>query len=143
LSDKEIIMLYNYEWMLERLYSMLPPRLSTRAYDIPSIEVDYIGEHTYVRNFAQICERLRRDPRITMRYFLKELGKPGALDDRNNLIIYGAIKAQTIRELYNRFLETYVKCPTCGSYDTELHREGKVYYIRCLACGAISYVKPI
>lgn len=143
MSDKELEIISSYEYLLDRLYKLLPTRTLSKAYDIPSVEVEYIGGHTYVRNFAQVCERLRRDPRITMRYFLKELGKPGSLDDRNNLIIYGTIKDQTIRELYNRFLETYVKCPTCGSYDTELHREGKVYYIRCLACGAISYVKPI
>ncbi|MEM1526748.1 MAG: translation initiation factor IF-2 subunit beta [Ignisphaera sp.] len=143
MNDREFEILSNYELMLERLYKQLPSKLTGKAYDIPSLDVEYIGEHTYIRNFAQVCERLRRDPRITMRYFLKELGKPGAVDDKNNLIIYGPIKSQTIRDLYNRFLETYVKCPTCGSYDTELHREGKVFYIRCLACGAISYVKPI
>ena len=141
--DDELKILSNYEFMLNRLYNLLPAKHSSRAYDIPSPELEYIGNHTIIKNFAQICERLRRDPKIAMRFFLKELGKPGGLNERGNLAIYSSIKAQTIKDLYNRFLETYVKCPTCGSYDTELHREGKVFYIRCLACGAISYVKPI
>lgn len=143
MSDKESNIVTSYEYMLDRLYNMLPSRLPGKAYDIPSLEIDYIGIHTIIKNFAYVCERLRRDPRITMRYFLKELGKPGGLDDRNNLVIYSTIKAQSIKELYNKFLEMYVRCPTCGSYDTELSREGKVFYMRCLACGAISYVKPI
>lgn len=143
MSDKELQLLNDYEYMLERFYQLLPVRGVGKAYDIPSPEVDYIGNHTLVKNFAYICERLRRDPRIVMRYFLKELGKPGAVDDKNNLIIYSSIKAQSIKELYNRFLETYVRCSTCGSYDTELIKEGKVFYIKCLACGAISYTKPL
>lgn len=143
MSDKELEILNDYEYMLKRFYQLLPSRITSRAYDIPSLEIDYIGNHTIIRNFAHVCERLRRDPRIMMRYFLKELGKPGALDDRNNLVIYSPIKAQSIRELYSRFLEAYVRCPTCGSYDTELVKEGKVFYVRCLACGAISFVKPV
>jgi len=141
--DNELKILNDYDYMLDRAYSLLPAKKSSRAYDIPFPEVDYIGDHTVIKNFNHICERLRRDPRIVMRYMLKELGKPGGLDDRNVLTIYSSIKTQSIRELYNRFLETYVKCPTCGSYDTELGKEGKVYYIKCLACGAKSFVKPI
>lgn len=143
MSEREIEILRNYDYMLDRAYQLLPSKRSSKAYDIPSIEIEYIGDHTHIRNFSYICERLRRDPRIVMRYMLKELGKPGALDDKNNLVIYGLIKAQTLKDLYSRFIETYVKCPTCGSYDTELYREGKIFYIRCLACGAVSYVKPI
>lgn len=143
MGGKELEVISNYEYMLDRLYNRLPARHQSKAYDIPSIEVEHIGNHTVIKNFAYICERLRRDPRVTMRYFLKELGKPGGLDDKNNLVVYSPIKAQSIKDLYNKFLEVYVRCPTCGSYDTELHREGKVYYIKCLACGAVSYVKPI
>lgn len=143
MEDKELKMLYDYEGLLKRFYSLVPSKISSRAYDIPLPEVEYVGNHTVIKNFSQICERLRRDPRVAMRYFLKELGKPGGLDDKNNLIIYSPIKAQSIRDLYSKFLKMYVVCPTCGSYDTELGREGKVFYIKCLACGAISYVKPV
>lgn len=138
-----IEILKNYDYMLERLYTLLPSKKASKAYDIPSPEIEYAGDHTIIKNFGYICERLRRDPRVVMRYILKELGKPGGLDDKNVLTIYSSIKSQSIKELYNRFLETYVRCPTCGSYDTELGREGKIYYIKCLACGAKSFVKPI
>lgn len=137
------LVLYDYELLLARLYSKLPAKRTQKAYDIPQPEVERVGDHTLVRNFRQICDRIRREPRVLMRFLLKELAMPGALTPENNLIIYHAVTPKSIQELYNRFLETYVKCSTCGAYDTELIREGKVWYIRCLACGAKSFVKPV
>lgn len=78
-----------------------------------------------------------------MRFLLKELAMPGSLNPDNSLIIYKRVSAKSIQSLYTRFLESYVRCSTCGSYDTELVREGKAWFIRCLACGAITYVKPV
>ncbi len=142
-EDIEIKTIYNYEALLSRAYTKLPIKRNSKAYDIPTLDVDYIGEHTMVKNFSHVCDRIRREPRIMMRFFLKELAMPGALDDKNNLVIYRKVTIKSLQELYNRFLESYVRCANCGSYDTELGREGKVWYIRCLACGAKTYVKPI
>ncbi|MCS7111878.1 MAG: translation initiation factor IF-2 subunit beta [Ignisphaera sp.] len=142
-DSRELEIIYNYDALLDRAYSRLPMKRTSKAYDIPSLEVDYVGDHTMVKNFGYVCDRVRREPRITMRFFLKELAMPGSLDERNNLIIYRRVTSKSLQELYNRFLETYVRCSTCGSYDTELGREGKVWYIQCLACGARTYVKPV
>ena len=143
MSD-ELALIKNYDYLLERLYSKLPARLEAKAYDIPELEIEYIGDHTEIRNFAQVCDRLRRDPHIVMRYFLKNLGMPGALTERGTLVIYNKkVKKETLKEFYRRFLNTYVKCQTCGSIDTELHRKGKVWYIRCLACGATYTIQPV
>ncbi|MEM0026686.1 MAG: translation initiation factor IF-2 subunit beta [Ignisphaera sp.] len=139
----EVKILYDYEKLLDMVYERLPKRVGGRAYDIPSLEVDYVGDHTVVKNFGFACERIRREPRIVMRFLLKELAMPGSLNPDNSLVIYKRVSAKSIQGLYTRFLESYVRCSTCGSYDTELVREGKVWFIRCLACGAITYVKPV
>jgi len=140
----ELELLKNYDALLERAYARLPAKLSAKAYDIPDLEIEYVGNHTEIKNFAHICDRLRRDPQIVMRYFLKSLGMPGALTERGTLIIYNKkIKRDTLKQFYQRFLNKYVKCQTCGSIDTELIRKGKVWYIRCLACGATYTIEPI
>ncbi|MDK6028350.1 translation initiation factor IF-2 subunit beta [Ignisphaera sp. 4213-co] len=135
--------MYDYEKLLNMVYERLPKRVVARAYDIPSLEVDYVGDHTVIKNFNVVCERIRREPRIVMRFLLKELAMPGSLNPDNSLIIYKRVSTKSIQGLYTRFLESYVRCSTCGSYDTELVREGKVWFIKCLACGAITYVKPV
>jgi len=78
-----------------------------------------------------------------MRFFLKELAMPGTVDERGNLVIYRRVSSHSLNTLYQKFLTTYVRCPTCGSFDTELIRKGKVWYIKCLACGAETFVKPV
>jgi translation initiation factor 2 subunit 2 len=143
LKDDEMLMLYNYDYLLNRAIEKLPRRGDTKAYDIPQLEIEYEGEHTVVKNLNLVSERLRRDPRVVMRFLLKELGAPGALRPDNNMVIYKRISEKSVQDLYARFLENYVKCSTCKSYDTELVREGKKWYIRCLACGAITYVRPV
>ncbi len=143
LNSDEAVILYNYDYLLHRALEKLPKRDAAKAYDIPQLEIEYEGDHTFVKNLSFVSERLRRDPRIIMRFLLKELGAPGALRPDNNMVIYKRISEKSIQDLYTRFLETYIKCPTCKSYDTELVREGKKWYIRCLACGAITYVRPV
>jgi translation initiation factor 2 subunit 2 len=142
MSGDDTAILFNYDMLLKRAYLRLPKRES-RAYDIPQPEVEYIGDHTLVKNLGHIADRLKRDPKIIMRYMLKGLGAPGGLREDNSLIIYKKISAKSINDIYARFLEEYVRCPTCKSYDTELIREGKKWYIRCLACGAITYVPAV
>jgi len=142
--SRGVELLKNYEALLTRLYSKLPPKRSMRAYDLPVLQIEYVGTHTIVRNFAEACDRLRREPRIVMRFMLRELAMPGAVDDKGQLVIYRKVAPHTIQQLFTRFIETYVKCPTCGSYDTVLERrKGKVWIIKCLACGAETFVRPI
>ncbi len=141
--ERELEILKNYNLLLDRLYSQLPQKRSLRAYDIPTLEIEHIGDHTIITNFRHICDRLRREPRIMMRFFLKELAMPGTVDERGNLVIYRRVASHTLNTLYQKFLAAYVRCPTCGSYDTELVRKGKVWYIKCLACGAETFVKPV
>ncbi len=141
--ERELELLKNYDLLLDRLYSQLPQKRSLRAYDIPTLEIEHIGDHTVITNFKYICDRLRREPRIIMRFFLKELAMPGTVNERGNLVIYRRVASHTLNALYQKFLATYVRCPTCGSYDTELVRKGKVWYIKCLACGAETFVKPV
>ena len=141
--EREFEILKNYDLLLERAYMQLPQKRSMRAYDIPSLEVEHVGDHTVVTNFRNICDRLRREPRIVMRFFLKELAMPGTIDERGNLIIYRRVSSHSLNTLYQKFLAAYVRCPTCGSFDTELIRKGKIWYIKCLACGAETFVKPV
>jgi translation initiation factor 2 subunit 2 len=133
----------DYGKLLERLYSKLPERRSPPPPDIPPLEVVHVGVQTKVRNFKEVCDVIMRDPRICSRYLLKELAARGTIDESGVFTIYSRVSTQTINQLFKRFLDTYVKCRTCGSYQTELKRQGKVWIIRCLACGAETPVKPI
>ena len=132
-----------YEELLDRLYSKLPEKREKPSLDIPPLEILHVGMQTQVRNFKDVCSVLLREPRICARYMLKELAARGRIDDSGVFIIYSRVSTSTINSLFKRFLDQYVICKTCGSYQTELRRQGKVWIIRCLACGAETPVKPI
>lgn len=132
-----------YEYLLDRLYAMLPSKVRSQPIELPQLEVVHVGLQTHVKNFKMVSERIRREPRIIMRYLLKELAARGALDSSSNLIIYSRVSSQTLNTLFNRFLQIYVRCSTCGSYDTVLKKQGKIWIISCLACGAESPTKPV
>jgi len=136
--------LKDYMYLLNRLYEKLPRKVKpTAEFELPQLQITYIGLHTTIKNFAQLCDRIRRTPRIVMRYLLRELAMPGTIDEHGSLTIYGRVSAQTLQTLFSRFMRNYVKCPTCGSYDTILQRQGKIWILRCLACGAETPVRPI
>jgi len=139
-SEREL----DYELLLDRLYSKLPSKTPTQqTLDIPSLNIVHVGLQTHIKNFKDVCDVILREPRICARYLLKELGARGSIDESGVFIIYSRVSTQTINTLFKRFLDTYVRCSTCGSYQTELNRRGKVWIIRCLACGAETPVKPI
>lgn len=132
-----------YLELLDRLYKSLPERKDVKTIDLPELEVEHLTTKTLIRNLQSIAERLDRDPRMLARYFLKELGKPGSLTPSGALEIYDKISTKSLNDLFDKFIKTYVRCPTCGSIDTKLIRQGKIYILKCLACGAETTLKYI
>ncbi len=128
---------YTYEELLDRVYAKLPEKkVSAEPFEIPRAEVMVVGNKIVIRNFRQIADTLNRDPKLLMRYFVKELAVPGTIDESGALILQGRFSALIINRLIERFVKTYVLCPTCGSRFTVLEKVGKVFKLRCLACGA-------
>ncbi|MGC9148260.1 MAG: translation initiation factor IF-2 subunit beta [Sulfolobales archaeon] len=132
-----------YLELLDKLYKSLPEKRDTKALDLPELEIEHFTNKTAIKNLQHISERLDRDPKIIMRYFLKELGKPGSITSSGSLEIYDRISTKSLYELFDKFIKTYVRCPTCGSIDTKLIRQGKIYILKCLACGAETTVKYV
>jgi translation initiation factor 2 subunit 2 len=133
-----------YLKLLDRAMQEIPQKakkVGTQV--IPNLVIFNVGTSTVIKNFREYCDRIRRDEKIVMKYLLKELGAPGSINENGQLVIQGKFSSSSINSLMDRFLKIYVRCSTCGSYDTVLKREGKVWYVSCLACGAQTPVKPI
>jgi len=135
--------LYDYEWLLERAYQAMPKRPVQRRerFSVPKPEIMISGRRTFITNFNQICDILNRDPRLVLRFLLKELGAPGEVRE-SYAVIQGEIKPRIITALMERFVKDYVICPVCGSPDTMLVKEKKAMFIKCMACGAVSATRP-
>ncbi len=136
--------LHDYEFLLKRLYEKVPaPASSGERFVMPRADVIHIGSHTIIRNFREIADRVRRDPRLLQRYLLKELATAGTYDENTGaLSINIRITASSVNLLLERFVKQYVLCPTCGRPDTRLIKKGKVFILKCEACGAEQPLKP-
>lgn len=133
----------DYEKLLERVYELVPPRKVKRErLEVEPPEVVVSGKRTFIMNFKRICDILNRDPRLVLRYLLKELGASGNVEG-DAAVVYGVATPKMIKDLLDFFMKNYVICPVCGSPDTILGREErKVMQLKCMACGAVSPVKP-
>lgn len=128
---------YKYEELLERAYSKLPVKPgSASGFELPKIDLIFVGDKTIVLNFRQIIEVINREDSIVQRYFSKELGSPAYLNESGQLVLQGRFNVQVLTKLLKLFIERYVICPTCGSKDTKLIKRGKVFVLKCMACGA-------
>ncbi len=133
---------YSYEWLLERVYSKIPRHEGEyEVFRVPKAQLLIVGNKTYIRNFRQIAETVNRDPKLLARYFAKELAVPATIDDTGSLVLHGKFSAAVINRLLDHFVKNYVLCPTCGSHHTVLVKEGKVFKLKCLACGAETTLK--
>jgi len=128
---------YTYEELLERAYSKLPAKpVSKEAFEIPRAEIMVAGGKTIILNFRHIADYLNREPKILQKYFMKELGVPAFIGEAGQLILQGRFSSHVINRLIEMFVKKYVICPTCGSRFTKLIKSGKVFILRCEACGA-------
>ncbi|MEB3786582.1 MAG: translation initiation factor IF-2 subunit beta [Desulfurococcales archaeon] len=135
----------NYDALLNRLYSKVPAKKhGHERFEMPKVEVIHMGSQTIIRNFREISDKLRRNPEILSRYFLKELATAGNYDPESGILkVNIRVSSKSLNLLLEKFVKSYVICPTCGRPDTILIKKGKTWILVCEACGAEQPVKPI
>jgi translation initiation factor 2 subunit 2 len=132
-----------YLELLERAYKNLPKTSKSGERELfikPNIM--NLAKNTVITNFSSIASILNRDIEHIARFFFKETGKPGTIEDER-LVIHGKIGSEEIRKLLELYIKEFVKCPICGSPDTKIIREKRFRFILCEACGAKSPVRKI
>ncbi|AFH42811.1 translation initiation factor IF-2 subunit beta [Fervidicoccus fontis] len=134
----------NYQNLLERLYKKVPaPASSGERFEPPKLIAHQMGNQTVIRNFREVADKLRREPELLARYFLKGLATSGNYDrESGTLLLNSKLNVETLNNILNKFIESYVICPTCGRPDTVIIKKGKIWILKCEACGAEGPVKP-
>ena len=128
---------FDYDSLLQTAYEALPETVkSAERFEIPKVDVINEGKTTIIRNFIEVCEKIRRDPKEVLKFLLKELGTAGDIEGRR-AIFKSKISEASIQSRFNSYVETYVICSECGRPDTELIRIDRVLMLKCDACGAI------
>jgi translation initiation factor 2 subunit 2 len=126
----------DYEQLLNEAYGKVKkPEGNGERFEIPKIEGHFEGKKTILTNFMQIASYLRRSPEHFQKFMLKELAASGQRDG-DRLILNMTVPSTKINQKVEQYVKEFVLCGECGKPDTELTKEDRFSFIKCLACGA-------
>lgn len=133
----------NYEEMLKRARSQLPPEiLEHKRFDIPRPRCSVIGMRTIFRNYKEVCDALNRDPHHLLKFLSREMATAGTID-RSRVVFQGKFRYDTFERLIKRYVDEFVTCSVCKRPDTKIIKEKRLYFLICEACGAKSSIRPV
>jgi translation initiation factor 2 subunit 2 len=131
----------DYETLLERARSEIPPEVFDQPrFKIPHVDSFVQGSRTVVRNFKDLTDTLRRDPKHLLRYLAHELATAGEIRSPQ-AIFSGRFSSHMLDDLMEKYTEEFVVCPVCQRPDTEMRREDRLLMLVCSACGARTPLK--
>ncbi|VVB79909.1 Translation initiation factor 2 subunit beta [uncultured archaeon] len=126
----------SYEQMLDEAYKKIKkPEGTGERFEIPKVEGHIEGKKTILTNFFQIASYLRRDPEHFQKFLLRELATQGQKEG-DRMILNNKIPSSKINQKIEEYTKEFVLCKQCGKPDTEIVKEDRVAFLRCLACGA-------
>lgn len=130
--------------MLDKARRELPKSVlkEPERFEIPRVKGHIQGNRTVISNFYQIAAALHRPPEHLFKFILRELATPGELK-KSAAIIGRKITAERINIKIEQYVNEFVLCPECKKPDTQLYKEGRITFIRCMACGAKHPVKTV
>lgn len=130
-----------YEKYLKKAYSQLPEQVSSKdRFEVPKPNSEAVGSRTFIYNFKEICDRIRRDQSQVLKYLSKELGTSGVIDGEY-AVFKGRFSKESVMRLVDAFISREVLCPVCNKPDTKIVREGRIDFLVCEACGAKSSIR--
>ncbi len=126
----------SYEKLLDETYGKIKKSESSgERFEVPKAEGHFEGKKTIITNFSQIASIFRRNPEHLQKFLLKELAASGQKES-DRLILNIKLPSSRINQKIDEYAKEFVICKECKKPDTELIREGRITFIKCLACGA-------
>ena len=110
--------------------------------ELPVPDVIWVGNKTIFRNYSEFPKRLRREPSRVLMYLAKELATAASLDGERAIFI-GRKDRESFTQLLQRYMKDGVLCAVCGSPDTHLEKEKRMWFMVCEAFGARSVAKVV
>lgn len=126
---------FDYQKMLEEAAEKLPKRVEEKKrFEIPTVQIEVQGNKTLIKNFGEILSVLRRDSRHLSKFLFKELATPGNVQG-STLILQRKVYGTMIQKKIEEYVKEFVYCKECNRPDTKIVKEGRIYFLKCEACG--------
>jgi len=126
-----------YEKLLDDVYEKLPEkREHVERFEMPKFEFFVEGNRTIIKNFKVVCDKLRREPQMVMKYLTKELAVPAEIQG-DRLILQRKLMGDILNVKLKDFVNSYVICNECKRPDTHIEDAGRgMRTLVCESCGA-------
>ena len=111
-------------------FLQLPPEVfEHKRFKIPKAYSDIQGNRTFIKNFKDVAEGLNRDPQHLLKFLMRELGTAGNIEGQR-AILQGKFTHYLINERIEDYVDKYI-------------REGRIFLLKCAACGATAPLKSL
>jgi translation initiation factor 2 subunit 2 len=125
-----------YEQMLKEAEKKISRNISKESrLEIPSPNVVIQGNRTFITNFTDIANSIRRNPKHLAKFLFRELAKPGH-ENGNRLVLQGKAVKNLIQNKIDAYIKEFVICKECNRPDTHIVKEDRLTFLKCEACGA-------
>ncbi len=123
-----------YKELLDKTYSELPEVLYKKGrFELPQVRGKLIRSRTLINNFRDIAKHLSRQEEHLLKYFLREAGVRGDVNNKGELTLHSRFQPTILNKIIETYFKTYIECKHCRSPDTTLDEKG--INIKCKACG--------
>ena len=130
-----------YEILLKKAKSQLPQVYEARErFEIPTATGHVQGVKTVITNFSQICSLFGRPQEQLLKYFQRELATPAEIDGPR-LVLGRKISSQIINQKIVQYCNDFVLCKECKKPDTQILKEDRILFLKCMVCGAKQPIK--
>lgn len=133
----------DYNELLDRAIEQLPPQVrETKRFQVPKAYSMIQGNKTIIKNLGEIADSLNRDPQHILKFLLRELGTAGNLEG-GRAIVQGKFTHYLINERIDEYVKRFIMCHECNRPDTRIIRDGRIFILKCEACGAKAPLKTL
>jgi len=133
----------SYEEMLKEAKENLPEDITKKKrLKIPRPKLLIQGNQTFITNFEDITNVLRRKPKHLAKFLFRELAKPGHIEGKR-LVLQGKVTKRLVEKKLKSYIKEFVYCKECSKPDTKLVKEGRIILMVCEACGARQPIRDI
>ena len=132
-----LLYMETYEELLNDAYGKVKSVAGATGerFEIPKVEGHFEGKKTIITNFSPIVSHIRRNPEHFLKFLLRELAVSGQIEG-DRLLLNMKVPSAKMNQKVEEYVKEFVLCKECGKPDTELVKQDRFTFIKCLACGA-------
>lgn len=126
---------YDLNFLIDRIYTELAKRENNKnKLILMKPEVVSANKKTFIKNFRDICSKIKRSENELKDYFYEELSAQTSIDQNGYLVLQGIYKGANIQKVLIQYIKDFISCKECGSANTEIKKINRIKFLVCNQC---------